>query len=137
MLPSFRSKNIKGLASSVQVCEPTMCFNLSRVCIRFDVRPARSSFQHLRHVCGCSPAKNCCRNPRMDSLRCMLSKLAVLKLNFWPESSRISSSARQQGRTVPMGDASKLIQGSTQNFSVGKFILMLPIPVICLNNALI
>ena len=127
MLPSFRSRNIKDLASAVHSSLMPMCFIRSRVCIRFDVRPARSSIQHLRHVCGFSPAKNCSRRPRMLAEFCMSAKSAVSKLNFSPVSSTNSSSARQQGRTVPMGLASRLTQGNTQNLSCGIFILMLPI----------
>jgi hypothetical protein len=36
--------------------------------------------------------------------------------------SKISSSAKQQGRTVPIGLASILTQGSMQNLSCGMFI---------------
>ena len=57
-------------------------------------------------------------------LFCMSAKLALSKLNLLPWLSKISSSARQQGRTVPMGLASRLIQGNTQKVEFGQFILV-------------
>jgi hypothetical protein len=45
----------------------------------------------------------------------MPAKLAVFKSNLLPLLSVISSSAKQQGLTVPTGLVSKLIQGNTQN----------------------
>jgi hypothetical protein len=83
--------------------------------MRFDVRPERSSFQHLRQVCGFSPAKNCSRRRVIAREFCISAKLAFNSENLVPESSVSSSSARQHGRTVPMGEASKLTQGNTQN----------------------
>jgi hypothetical protein len=57
-------------------------------------------------------------------LFCMAPKLAVFKSNLWPSLSTNSSSAKQQGRTVPMGLVSKLTQGNTQNLSCGMFIVV-------------
>jgi len=124
MLPSLRSRNIKGMASSVHSVSGILCLSLSRVCMRLLVRPARSSIQHLRHVCGFSPARNCCRKVFMLLEFCMSRKSASNKLNFSPASLINSSSAKQHGRTVPTGLASRLTQGNTQNLSCGMFILM-------------
>ena len=53
----------------------------------------------------------------------MAEKSAMASSNLFPSLSTISLSARQQGRTVPIGLASKLIQGNTQNWSCGIFII--------------
>jgi len=104
--------------------------SLLRVCMRLLVRPARSSFQHLRQVCGCSLLRKLFLKFCMYSLFCTVAKSVVISLYLLPNSSLISSSAKQQGRTVPIGLVSKLIQGNMQNLSCGIFKIYSPIRAI-------
>src|SRR5210317_1755557 len=130
MFPSLKSTKINGFASTVHFVSSTICFRRSKVCMRFDVLPERSSFQHLRQVCGFLPSKNSCLSFCMYSLLCTSFRSVVSKLYLFPSLSFISSSAKQQGRTVPIGDVSRLTHGRTQNLSCGNFTLMLLVLVL-------
>jgi hypothetical protein len=83
--------------------------------MRLLVRPDRSSFQHFLQVCGFLPSKNSSRSCVIAREFCMLAKSADSSENLSPLLSTSSSSAKQHGRTVPMGEASKETQGNTQN----------------------
>ena len=122
MLPSLKSTNINGFASLVHSSLMPICSNLSKVYSLFDLPPESSTAQHFLQVSGFLPSKNSCRKRCICLLSLACSIVVSPILNLFPRLSFNSSSAKQQGRKVPIGLVSILTHGKIQNVLFGKFI---------------